>query len=676
MSRALILSEKSQFNKKEEKELAAAKVQVAVRSKVSEDFLQNGPERFDIVVLDDSLRGVDVSELCRKLRDATGAFIILLGNVPTWEMWDKKQEIGFDQYYRKPVLLKELVTKIKLAAYEVDYRARLATPETDTPPVEEKVNPTPEVKIEKTSFTAPVAPIEKSPAPAVRTETTPPPAAAVPAGPAPAPCLCPPAPAAEQPNDANIWEDPKVAGLMSGLINGKIEQLSPELDLSLKDGFSYPEADALTGTAGGETARVLASLAEKGLLQKKFYERLLLSPGGSAQLVPVERCPQCDSSELTRGELIEHFHCGHIGLESEFVQGLKQVCPKCKRELKLIGTDYRKPGLRYICDACHSIFPTPVIKCRCLKTGNVYGLEELQNVPLYTYRLNQAHRQRLEFELEPKRQLVDCLEHLGYDVQERVQVHGKSGAVHTIDLMASIDDLITRHTVAVGVLVAPQPGAQVSIDMLFGFDSKAYDAGIDNKMVIAVPGFTSEAMKFAERQGIRVYRLEDLRALLNWKIQETEIIAVKKEPPPAATGRTDLAATGPRGWLEWLLEKRGYHVAEKLKITGRSGAEHILDIYAEKDDGIINHKLAACVIVNEEGSNGDVNEVMQFDTAAYDARIRDKIIISVPRLSKEARQFADYQRIKVIEADELDDFAGQREVDDAARHLSTLLGKP
>jgi hypothetical protein len=98
-------------------------------------------------------------------------------------------------------------------------------------------------------------------------------------------------------------------------------------------------------------------------------------------------------------------------------------------------------------------------------------------------------------------------------------------------------------------------------------------------------------------------------------------------------------------------------------------------MYAEKDDGIINHKLAACVIMNEEMLNNDANEVIQFDTAAYDARIRDKIIISVPRLSKEARQFAEYQRIKVLEAKELDDFSCLRQADDAARHFSALLSE-
>jgi CheY-like chemotaxis protein len=651
MSKALILSDKPQFTKKEEKELAAANVQVTVLAKVNEDLLNNGHGDFDIIVVDDSLRGVDLYETCHRLRLASQALIILLGNMPSWEMWEKGKEIGFDRYYRKPILLKDLVTKIKLAACELEYRARLTTPERGAPVITEKVNEREPVLIERI-LPEPVS---------------------VPEKPASIACNSAPEPAAVPDNAANIWQDPNVASLMSGFLSGKIKQVSPEIDLSLGDGFLYREADGIMGTAGRETARILESLAKEGLLLKQDFEKMLLSPGGSVQMVPVERCPQCDSPDLTRGQLIEHFNCGHIGLESEFTRGLNQVCPKCKRELKLIGTDYRKPGMRYICNSCHGIFPSPTIKCRCLKTGEVYCLEELRYISLYSYRLNEANKKRLEFELEPKRQLIDCLVHLGYDVHERVQIQGKSGATHTIDLVASMDDLITRHTVAVGILVAPHNEAEVSIESLFGFDSKVYDAGIDNKMVIAVPGFTSEAMKFAERQGIRVYRLEDLRALLCWKTQETEIIAVKKEPKPAAPNQADLTKLGPRGWLKWLLEKRGYHVAERLKVTGRSGAEHVLDLYAEKDDGIINHKLAAGVIINEEASNNDVNEVIQFDTAAYDASIRDKIIICVPRLSKEAKQFADYQRIKVIEAKELADFSGRYEVDDAARRFSTLL---
>jgi CheY-like chemotaxis protein len=651
MSKVLILSDKPILSKKEEKELAVSNVKVAALSKFNEELFKNGD--FDIIVIDETLRGIELFEACQKLRGATGALIILLGSTPSWEMWEKNQEIGFDRYYKKPVSPQELVTKIKLAACEMEYKARITISDsTDT------------ARIATATGLKHAVIEEKREEPPVGTEK---------AGNAFSQIV--PEPEQETGSTAKIWQDPKVASLLSGLLSGKIKLLSPEIDLRMADGFSYREADAISGMKGKETALILESLAKEGLLLKKDFEKMLQSPEGSFELIPLERCPQCDSSQLSRGQLIEHFSCGYIGLEEEFLKGLNQVCPKCKKELKLIGTDYRKPGMRYICGSCNGIFPHPTVKCRCLKTGEVYRLEELREVPLYSYYLNEANKKRLEFELEPKRQLIECLINLGYEVKEEVQVQGKSGATHTIDLMASKDDLLIKHNVAIGILAAPNSETSVSINALFAFDSKVYDAGIENKMVIAVPGFTSEAMKFAERQAIRVYRLEDLRALLGWKSQEMDIIAVTKEQKTTPDNLTDMRKFGARGWLKWLLEKRGYHVAEKLKITGRSGAVHILDMYAEKDDGIINHKLAACVIMDEEMLGNDVNEVIQFDTAAYDSSIRDKIIISVPGLSKEARQFAEYQNIKVLEAKELTDFSGPHLADDAAHHFSTLLSE-
>ena len=460
-------------------------------------------------------------------------------------------------------------------------------------------------------------------------------------------------------NTAQIWQNPRIARLMSVLLNGKINQINPEIDLCQKEGFKYHEADDILGTSGKETSTILDSIVKEGLLLKQDCQKMLVSPGGSVQLMPVERCPYCDSEQVTRGQLVEHFHCGYIGLEEEFMSGLKQVCPKCRRELKLIGTDYRKPGARYVCNSCHEIFTSPAIKIRCLKTGELYALEELGYIYLYSYRLNEAHRKRLEFEFEPKKQLIGYLKRLGYNVQESERVQGRSGATHTVDLLASIEDPITRHSVAIGILVASNDETEVNIDSLFSFDSKIYDTGIDNKMVIAVPRLTSEAANFAERQSIRVYSLDELRLLssqnsdLAGANDDQETLVLKPEIVP------DLAKFGPKGWLRWLLENKGYRVEEQYKLKGRSGAEHILDFYAQKDDGIMCHTIAACVVASEDLQGNDVNTVISFDSATYDVGIRDKVIISVPKMGKEARQFADYQRIKILEAKDLADFSRQ-----------------
>jgi hypothetical protein len=458
---------------------------------------------------------------------------------------------------------------------------------------------------------------------------------------------------------ARMWQNPRVAKLMNVLLNGNIASITPEIDLRHKDGYMYRDADDILGTSGKETSIILDYAAREGLILKQDFQKLLVSPGGSVQLMPVERCPSCDSEQIIRGQLIEHFHCGHIGLEEEFNSGLKQVCPKCHRELKLIGTDYRKPGARYVCNSCHGVFAAPTIKCRDLKTGEVYSLEELRYVNLYSYRLNEAKRKRLEFEFEPKKQLIDCLKRRGYHVQESVKVRGRSGATHTIDLLASIDDPITRHSVAIGILAASNDEIEVDIDTLFSFDSKIYDAGIDSKMVIAVPRLNAEAAKFAQRQGIRVYSLDELRYLSSRQTALAEASDARQKPMAESDNEPDPDRLDPKGWLRWFLEKKGYRVEEKYKLKGRSGAEHILDFYAQKDDGIVNHSLAACIIADEVSQANHTNIVTNFDSATYDVGIRDKVIISVPKLGKEDRQFADYQRIKILEAEDLADFSKQ-----------------
>jgi hypothetical protein len=77
-----------------------------------------------------------------------------------------------------------------------------------------------------------------------------------------------------------------------------------------------------------------------------------------------------------------------------------------------------------------------------------------------------------------------------------------------------------------------------------------------------------------------------------------------------------------------------------------------LDILATKDDGIVIHDIAIGVEVGKEPVGLD--KLFAFDNKAYDIGILDKVFITVPALAKEARQFAQRQRIRVFEAAELE----------------------
>ena len=92
-------------------------------------------------------------------------------------------------------------------------------------------------------------------------------------------------------------------------------------------------------------------------------------------------------------------------------------------------------------------------------------------------------------------------------MKENAEVKGRSGAVHNIDMLATKDEGIITHRIAIGIEVDEKP---IGLDRLFDFDDKAYDSSIMDKVFIAVPGLTREAMQFAKRQGIRVFEVSQL----------------------------------------------------------------------------------------------------------------------------------------------------------------------
>jgi CheY-like chemotaxis protein/DNA-directed RNA polymerase subunit RPC12/RpoP len=472
MNQILMLSSDPVLNQKNMEALIKAGFQITTVSDLLEGLLKIDKNGFDVIIIDEELPDADIYQACQRIRQSSEAPIILLGSEANEQVWAKVDNLGFDFYLKKPLSLRELIARVKAVA-----RRSLVMEKPKARP-EEKITEMPSLK--KEAVEPEVAPAQPQP---VSAEITP-----------------------------GVWRDARTMAFLDALQKGKFTEIKPVIDLTLKDGFTYPEVDRTLGTSGRETAQTLESLAEEDILLKQLFEKLLITAEGSAQIIPVERCPHCDSSDLAKGKVLEHFACGYVGLEDDFKVGLKYICPKCKRELTLIGTNYHSPGVRYRCLSCKEIFPSAIVKWRCLKTGKSCALDELQEVWLYSYRLNVARRDWLEFELEPKTRLIDLLKSRGYEVEELARVTGMSGATHTIDILATRDDWIAKHTVGIGILVANPGEAEVAIDKLFSFDTKAYDIGIQDKVVVAIPKLSPEGRRFAEKERIRILEAMDLRA--------------------------------------------------------------------------------------------------------------------------------------------------------------------
>ncbi len=436
-----------------------------------------------------------------------------------------------------------------------------------------------------------------------------------------------------------ITEDERAMKLVLEILAGKIIDIKPELDFSSELGFTYPLVEQTLGVTGDETVSILESLVDKGILKKNFFDRFLHCPQcQSLNLRPTTHCPKCGSGHIARGRILEHSVCGYVGLEDEFVAKGRYVCPKCNTELRVIGSDYQSRGLMRKCHDCSEVFQIPLIKWRCLKCSSLTAEDKVTEQNIYSYSFNEARRGWLEFELKPKPQLIEFLKQRGYEVVENATQRGRSGAEHSIDILATRDDGVITHNIAIGVKAA---GDEVSLRDIFDFDDKAYDIGIQEKVLIVVPGLGKEAETFASQQRIKVLGVRDL-----------ETVLASAAPPRAAEVAKEPFEFKSKSQMVAYLKRRGYEVKEAAAVRGRSGAEHNIDILATRDDGIVTHHIAIGIEVSD--APVELGRVFDFDDKAYDIGIQEKVFIASPGLSQEARQFAERQRIRVFEVKELD----------------------
>ena len=454
----------------------------------------------------------------------------------------------------------------------------------------------------------------------------------------------------------NVLEDPRIVKLIDALVNGKLGDITPTIDFSYKYGYAYPSVDSLLDTTDLDTVNILESLTQNGILIKQPFEKFNIDPDGQFQLVPTEHCPRDDSSNLIKGQLIEHFSCGYVGLDKDFKQDSRYICPKCHKDLRLIGTDYRNIGIHYRCQDDGEIFTTPVIKWRNLKTRKEWNQEELKEMEVYSYRFSPDKKGWLEFQLKPKTQLVDFLRVQGYQVQELAQLTGKSGAIHTFDILAIRDDILTKIILGVGILVAGAGESEVGLEALFRFDSRAYDIGINYKVVIAIPKLGAEGVNFANRQMIRAFEAKTMAAVVSdITSMPSSRISLQSNIDAGYQPETSIAAASAnvKTAIVRFLRNRGYEVFEQALIAGKSGIEHVFDIFARRDDRIIVPTLAIGITSSSTGRPVELDEISRFDAAAFDSGIRNKVFIAIPQISVQARQFAKQQKIDIIEQNDL-----------------------
>lgn len=110
---------------------------------------------------------------------------------------------------------------------------------------------------------------------------------------------------------------------------------------------------------------------EKKIIKLSDIKEISCNHCSSLRIIPNFFCPACNSTNFVQGKLIEHFKCGNVSVEDSYKEN---KCPKCHKEIKILGVDHKSIDDYYICKDCEDTFPTPSQDYFCLKCGNRFLL--------------------------------------------------------------------------------------------------------------------------------------------------------------------------------------------------------------------------------------------------------------------------------------------------------------
>jgi hypothetical protein len=155
-------------------------------------------------------------------------------------------------------------------------------------------------------------------------------------------------------------------------------------------------------------------------------------------------CQNCNSSDFVKGEVMEHNKCGYTDLSMVFEDRSldKLICPKCNKELKLIGVDYFRLESAFKCKKCTIIFSNPFQTFDC----NDCNLKDIKYTELgwkniYTYSLSTSKIAEIKQQVVSLDDVEKHFVNSGFKVNTEYMVHSNYQTLGPFDLVAQKNDI-------------------------------------------------------------------------------------------------------------------------------------------------------------------------------------------------------------------------------------------
>ena len=253
---------------------------------------------------------------------------------------------------------------------------------------------------------------------------------------------------------------------------------------------------------GIDLAGMLEELSNLGLFNREIIDARPLCPKcDSPEFYDRYLCPSCQSARLERRILIEHYDCGFIGLEEEFMKGDRPICPKCGGDLEPTGADHGRIEGAFRCLDCKGGFSAPTIRHICAICDSQFTYEDAHLRHIYEYRFNEGLRGEVisAYSAIP---LAEYLRAEGYQVEDLVALRGASGIEHSFDIVA------TKGKDSLAISIASSP-SEVGDDEVVRFFAKVFDARPTRAILVAMPKLSEGALKLAKFYGIETVEGRD-----------------------------------------------------------------------------------------------------------------------------------------------------------------------
>lgn len=293
--------------------------------------------------------------------------------------------------------------------------------------------------------------------------------------------------------------NPEVRGILQAIKEGKVIEFKPSF--SSEKGIFYPAVEKIVPNSSINYS-FFEDLEKCGIVRGEFYDSVLTCPScGSHKVFVKLRCPSCGSTDIDSGNAIEHLYCGHIDVEGGFVKGERLICPKCGKELRVLGVDYRKPGIFFKCGTCGNIRSIPERGYICGDCGEIFTENQLDIKKFFTFKVEPKGKALIDKWMINFDELVKSLEKHRYVAKQHAVLRGASGIEHNFELVVwnPIPSISVEYVIDVEI-----EENEINELKVLSFFTKATDVEAKKKILVAIPSLTQKARDIAKKFSILV----------------------------------------------------------------------------------------------------------------------------------------------------------------------------